>query len=115
MAQAQELAAILGQWLGPEDPDGNRSTIEVFPCADQFCGRVSAVTLDTSRVLLGQTILSGLRQQAPDRYVGGRIRFDHVRWRFSGTVHMLSADQLTMRVCWAGLICQTLPYERVEA
>ena len=46
-SQAQDQAPIEGFWLGPVDPDGNQSTIQIYPCGDKYCGRVSAVTLET--------------------------------------------------------------------
>ena len=108
--------SILGEWIGPVDPDGNRSTIEVFPCADdRYCGRVSAVTLASADVLLDQVILLDLRPSGEGRYTGGRIRFDHLQWRFSSTVQMRSNDRLDLRACWAVVVCQTLPYERVSS
>ena len=114
-AMAQS-GSILGEWIGPEDPDGNRSTIEVFPCADdRYCGRVSAVTLASADILLNQVILLDLQQVSEAKYTGGRIRFDHLQWRFSSTVQMRSHDRLDLRACWAFVVCQTLPYERVSS
>ncbi len=107
-------APVLGSWLGPVDPDGNRSTVEIYACEDAFCGRVSAVTVPTSSFLLDQVILVNLRQRTRDRYVGGKIRFDHVPWVFSGSIQMQGSDRLNLRACWAFVICQNLPYERVS-
>ena len=110
-ASASPLA---GYWLGPLDPDGNRSTIEIYPCEGLLCGRVAQVTQDSARQLLNQIILLDLRQQDADTYVGGTIRFDHLRWTFSGSIQMAGPDQATLRGCWAGIFCQSVPFTRVE-
>ena len=112
VAQASPLE---GSWLGPVDPDGNRSTIDIYPCGDLFCGKVSAVTQPSAEYLLGQVILLNLQQEREDYYSGGLIRFDHLRWTFSGDIRMQSFDRATLRGCWARIVCQSVEFTRVSS
>ena len=107
-------APIVGFWLGPVDPDGNQSTIEIYPCADQFCGRVSAVTLASSAYLVDQVILLNLKRQSDAVYTGGLIRFDHLSWQFGGSISMAGRDAATLRGCWARVICQNVAFTRIS-
>ena len=105
---------IEGYWLGPIDPDGNQSTIQIYPCGDKFCGKVSAVTLDSSQYLLGQVILLDLQQESPVSYTKGLIRFDHLSWKFSGSITMDSNDTATLKGCWAYVVCRNVPFTRTS-
>ena len=111
-APAAQGSPLVGFWLGPVDPDGNQSTIEIYPCEDKFCGRVSAVTLESSAYLVDQVILLDLAQESDASYTGGLIRFDHIPWQFGGSIQMDGQDAATLRGCWARIICQNVPFTR---
>ena len=103
---------LVGLWLGPVDPDCNQSTIEIYPCEAKFCGRVSAVTMESSAFLVDQVILLDLEQKTEASYTGGLIRFDHIPWQFGGSIEMQGQDAATLRGCWARIICQNVPFTR---
>ena len=86
LSTAAHAAPLEGRWLGPVDRDGNQSTIQIYPCGDKFCGRVSAVTKPSSDYLVGQVILVNLEQESSTSYKNGLIRFDHLNWTFSVSV-----------------------------
>ena len=111
---ANAAEPIEGHWLGPVDPDGNQSTIEIYPCGEKFCGKVSAVTLESSNYLLGQIILLDLHQQSPASYTNGLIRFDHLSWRFSGSIQMDGNNAATLKGCWAFVVCRNVPFTRTS-
>jgi len=86
-AQQDEGDAILGHWLTEEE----KAVVEVYPCDDQFCGKIlwlnepknedGTEKLDTEnpdpakrdRKIIGLNIVWGFRHDGDNKWVGGKI------------------------------------------
>jgi uncharacterized protein (DUF2147 family) len=113
-ALALAKAPIEGHWKnGP-------MVIEIAPCGAKLCGTViKASPIQQGKAmrgsgtkLIGARLITGIEPTGPNTYKGHLFAPDR-NIHASGTIHVISENQVEVKGCVLGLFCKSRTYERV--
>ncbi len=114
-AQAQE-PSIEGRWRSP----GGNSIIEIAPCGSEWCGTVAwgsekakREARKTTDQLIGTQLLTGLQERKPGRWQG-KLFIPDKNMRVTAKIQLVSAQQLKVSGCAAGVICSSQVWNRFD-
>ena len=114
-ALASAKAPIEGQWKhGP-------MVIQIAPCGPTLCGTVikasptqqAKAMRGSGTRLVGSRLITDIEPTGPDTYRGHVFAADR-NIHASGTIRLVSANELEVQGCILGLLCKSRSYQRVR-
>ena len=116
MAGTASAAEIEGRWRSP----GGNTIIEIGPCGSAFCGTVAwasekskKAAAKTTPQLVGSQLITGLQEKKPGRW-HGKLFIPDKNMRVTAKIQLVSADQLKVGGCAAGVICSSEIWKKVD-
>jgi uncharacterized protein (DUF2147 family) len=102
-------AEPFGKWVRPS----TGAQVNFYDCGGKLCGKIVAVKAASSAKEIGTVIVNGAVKTGDNEWKGSLLDTENGK-TYSGVITLVGADELNLKGCALGIICEGETWRRVR-